>query len=147
MSSSLQPRHHLRHDDGRVECLELLGFCLQEKHASQQPMLASNMGCCSPGIQGSTMTSSSRGVQVLISQLYARQELRRLAPVHQQGLPTTDQLGLGGTAVVENPCSSDIWRHPLLECLAGKSGCFTDVVLCQFGVFKMVDLFRGLWRC
>ena len=85
MGSSLQPRHHLRHDDGRVDCLKLLGFCLQEKHASQQPMLASNVGCCSPGIQGSTMTSSSRGAQVLISQLYVQQELRRLRR-HQRAL-------------------------------------------------------------
>ena len=76
---------------------------------------------------------------------YGPQELRRRRRREQALVEFTAKVfelqhGLGGLVIVENPRSSDLWRHPLMEQLSNYPAArFADFDMCQYQLTSCVD--------
>lgn len=161
----LQPRHHTRRHEAGADCLEIFagearisGAYARHRRAVLQPRdVRYNHDLRRQQDQDEVVEEviSQRPKLVWMappctywckfSHLnYNRQELRRLrkreaALVKFTGRIFELQHSLGGIAVIENPRSSDLWRHPELQRFLGQVACFADVDLCQFGLKSLQD--------
>jgi len=161
----LQPRHHTRRCEAGADCLEIFagearisGAYARHRRAVLQPRdVRYNHDLRRQQDQDEVVEEviSQRPKLVWMappctywckfSHLnYNRQELKRLrkreaALVRFTGRIFELQHSLGGIAVIENPRSSDLWRHPELQRFLGQVACFADVDLCQFGLKSLQD--------
>jgi hypothetical protein len=161
----LQPRHHTRRHEAGADCLEIFagearisGAYARHRRAVLQPRdVRYNHDLRRQQDQDEVVEEviSQRPKLVWMAPPctywckfyhlnYNRLQLRRLrkreaALVKFTGRIFELQHSLGGIAVIENPRSSDLWRHPELQRFLGQVACFADVDLCQFGLKSLQD--------
>ena len=161
----MQPRHQHAAVHSEVDCLELfagdarLSSAFAKKHRGvlQPRDLRFNHDLRKVDVQDEVVDEIWRERPKLVwlappctkwcrfSKLnYEPQELRRLRKKEEGLVQFVSRVydlqnTLGGIAVVENPQTSDLWRHPALQKYVGITGMFADLDMCRFGLKSSVD--------
>ena len=162
-----QPRHHVRdHERSEVDCLEIFAgearissaFARHRRGVLEPRDLRYDHDCRLPEVQEAILEDINVQRPGLVwmappctlwcnfSRLnYPPQQLRRLRQKEKVIVDFTAKVfemqnALGGLAIIENPRSSDLWRHPDIERLTNfPAARYADLDMCQYSLTSSMD--------